>query len=44
MKQFDHDCTKNCTGDKLASCGGPNVVSSYITDDSGKLKKRILYF
>lgn len=35
MKQFDHECTKKCTGDESASCGGLNVVSSYITDGSG---------
>ncbi|XP_026809559.1 uncharacterized protein LOC113551491 [Rhopalosiphum maidis] len=34
MKQFDNECTIKCTGDESASCGGKNLVSSYITDSS----------
>lgn len=37
MKQFDHECTTKCIGDKKTSCGGtPNLVSSYTTNSSSK--------
>lgn len=37
MKQYDVECSINCSGDNTASCGGvPNYVSSYLTDNSSK--------